>query len=56
MPAYAPVISIKVDSDAPSAMAGPRARSAEMPKFDATLRTFSRPTASDKRTAGIFSD
>ena len=48
--------SIKVDSDVPSAIAGPLARSVPSPKSVAMRRTLSRPMSSDRRTAGIFSD
>ena len=56
MPANAPVISINVLSDAPSAIAGPAARSFLIPNCEATVLTVSRPTDSDILTAGIFSD
>ena len=56
MPAYAPVISNNVLSDAPNARAGPAAKSLLIPKSEATRRTKSRPTLSEILTAGMFND
>ena len=56
MPAYAPVSSINVDSEAPNANAGPGANSPEIPKSFAICLTDSRPTNIAVLTAIVLID